>query len=451
MIRIVLLFLLIAGSVWLAVWFADHPGRVEIELLGYAVYTEQVGILILVVVLLSAIVAVIYRFWRSLRRAPGRIVERRGASRRQRGYQALTQGMVAVAAGDSREAKRFARRADSLLNDPPLTMLLSAQAAQLDGDEDAARRYFESMLQDPEMAFLGVRGLLMQAMRSGDKTEALRLAGRAQTLRPNTPWVLKYLLELQVHARQWETADQTLQQSVRQGAVDAATGRRQRAVLAVECSRDAAAEGDASAAAKHARRAHDLDPGLVPATVAFASSLIETSKARRATKVLETAWTQSPHPDLAKAYGALSGEDEDPLARVKRFQRLHSLRPDHPESRYALAEASLTAQLWGEARRLLVPSENERPSVRDLRLLADLEEQEHGDLKAARRWLNDAASAPMDNAWYCGSCGSVAGEWHATCENCGGFATLTWRGPPGQAIDQAEPNTALALAEVPGS
>ena len=50
-------------------------------------------------------------------------------SKRRRGYKALSQGMVAVAAGDAGEAARLARRADGLLNDPPLTLLLSAQAA----------------------------------------------------------------------------------------------------------------------------------------------------------------------------------------------------------------------------------------------------------------------------------------------------------------------------------
>lgn len=449
MIRIILLFVLIAAAVWAAIWLADHPGRVEIEMMGYAIYTEQVGLLIVAVILLTAIVAVLYRAWRSLRRAPRRIVELRGASKRQRGYQALTQGMVAVAAGDSREAKRFAKRADALLNDPPLTMLLSAQAAQLDGDEDAARRYFEAMLDDPEMAFLGVRGLLMQAMRGDRKEDALRLAGRAQALRPNTPWVLKYLLELQVNAGEWDAADGTLQQAIRQGTADADTGRRQRAVLAVASSRDAAAEGDSAQAAKQARRAHDLDPALVPATVAFASSLAQSGKIRRATKLLETAWSRAPHPDLASAYADLAGEDEVPLDRVKRFQHLHSLRPDHAESQLALAEASLAAQLWGEARRHLEQAGSGRRSVRVLRLLADLEEQEHGDLKAARRWLDEAASAPMENGWYCGSCGSVAGEWRADCQGCGAFATLEWRQPPGQQIDRGVP--ALAPPELAAS
>ena len=44
-------------------------------------------------------------------------------------------------------------------------MLLSAQAAQLTGDDAAARRYFSGMLEQPETAFLALRGLLLQAQR----------------------------------------------------------------------------------------------------------------------------------------------------------------------------------------------------------------------------------------------------------------------------------------------
>src|SRR5262249_1991532 len=74
--------------------------------------------------------------------------------------------------GGCGEAKRQAKIANNLLNDPPLTLLLAAQTAQLGGDEDAARRYFTAMLEKPETAFLGLRGLLMQAMKAGDRAEA---------------------------------------------------------------------------------------------------------------------------------------------------------------------------------------------------------------------------------------------------------------------------------------
>ena len=104
---------------------------------GWRIDTSA-AFLLVITAAVAAAAAAAYRMWLALRRAPQTIRDSRRSSRRRRGYESLTQGMVAVAAGDAEEALRQARRAESLLGDPPLTMLLSAQAAQLGGDEAAA-------------------------------------------------------------------------------------------------------------------------------------------------------------------------------------------------------------------------------------------------------------------------------------------------------------------------
>lgn len=160
-----------------AIWFSDRPGNVSIEWQGWLI-EMSVGRFVLATAIILAAALIVIGFLRVIRRAPGRIRESLRTSRRERGYRALTQGMVAVAAGDPDEANRQARRADVLLSEPPLTMLLSAQAAQLNGDEDAASRYFNAMLERPETAFLGVRGLLIQAQKNNDRRGALEYAER---------------------------------------------------------------------------------------------------------------------------------------------------------------------------------------------------------------------------------------------------------------------------------
>lgn len=450
MIRAAFVFVLIGCFVWLAVWFAGNPGYVDIEIAGLQIRT-QAGIFAVGLVVVIIVAAVLYRLWRFVRHVPGGLLDYRRAGRRQRGYQALTQGMVAVAAGDADEAKKFARKADSLLKEPPLTMLLSAQAAQLEGDEDAARRYFEEMLKKPDMAFLGVRGLLMQAVRRDDKREALRLAEQAFQLRPDTPWVLTRLFGLQVGAGKWAEASETNQRAIRAGVVTQDDGRRRKAVLAVALSNAAAASGDSATALKQARAAHDLAPGLVAATVAYMRCLAAGGKMRRAVKLAESAWTFDPHPDLAAAYDDFGGESEPPLERVKRFQRLCSFRPDHPESHYALAEVSLAADLWGEARRHLEAAGGDHPTARHCRLMADLEDKETGNLEVTRHWLDRAVAAPPGEAWYCRECGSVAGAWAPCCSSCGSFDSLKWSLPPGtgalllEAPDRAETDAMVAL------
>lgn len=428
MTRAFFLFAQIALVVLAAWWLTQHPGRIAIDWQGWRI-DMSVGLLVLIVAGLVVLMVIVSRFWGAIRRAPGQFLESRRLSRRQRGYKALTQGMVAVAAGDAQEARRAARRADALLDEPPLTMLLSAQAAQLGGEETAARRYFEAMLDHPDTAFLGVRGLLMQAIKAGDKGEALRLAERAYRLRPETEWVVDQLFELQVESALWSDANETIATAIRRKTLPAADARRRRAAVLVEHSRVAEAEGDLDTALGRAREAHDLDPGLVPATLALARMFKARDRAGRAVRLIEEAWARGPTPELAAAYGALI-EDGDPLARVKRFQRLFSFRPDHRESHIALAEASLAARLWGEARKHLAAAAGNAPTARVCRLMAELEEQENGDMAASRQWLARSTTAMPDEAWVCNGCGAVAGSWSALCGNCNAFGSLAWQPPP---------------------
>ncbi|HEX3412697.1 MAG TPA: heme biosynthesis HemY N-terminal domain-containing protein, partial [Stellaceae bacterium] len=196
MIRGLLGLLVVAGLITAAIFFADHPGRVEIVWQGWQVETST-GVLAAAAVLAGMAIALLFWLVSLILGSPRAFLRHRRERRRRAGYRALTRGMVAVAAGDPQEAQRCARRADALLADPPLTLLLSAQAAQLGGDEMAAKKFFTAMLDRPEMEFLGLRGLLNQALRAGDRGTALRLTERAATLRPDTSWVVESLFGLE--------------------------------------------------------------------------------------------------------------------------------------------------------------------------------------------------------------------------------------------------------------
>ena len=104
-----LVFIIILS--FLASMLADSPGEVSLEWLGYKVDTS-VAILIFVTVLFGIILTFFYNTWINLKKAPNRLFKIRRDWRRERGYKALTQGMVAVAAGDAQEARRLAKKAE---------------------------------------------------------------------------------------------------------------------------------------------------------------------------------------------------------------------------------------------------------------------------------------------------------------------------------------------------
>lgn len=419
------LILLVAVS---AAWLQQHPGTVTVEWLGWRADTS-VAMLAFAIAAVTILGALGYRFWRFLRGLPATLADALRLRRRRKGYEALSAGMIAAAAGDSDAAQKQARRAGALLEDIAATRLLRAEAARMGGDTATARRTYEEMSENPDTALIGLRGLLDQAEAAGDRGEALRLAEKAYRQYPKARGIAERLFRLQLDFGQWAAADRTLAEALRNKVFAASDARRWRAAVLVERSRLAERDGEIEAALSFARDAHQLGPDLVPAAAQQARLLGRQGKTRRAQRLLEKVWPRHPHPEIAAAYGALF-ENEDPLQRVKRYQRLLSFRPDHAEGHVALAEAALEASLWGEARAHLGQAADRALTPRVCRLLADLEEAEHHNIDESRHWLGRAATAEPDPAWVCDSCGSVADAWAARCSNCGGFDTMAWRQPP---------------------
>lgn len=429
MIRVAFVVAVLALVALGAAWFSDNPGLVAIDWGDWRIETSA-GVAVAAAVLLAVTTALLYRLWRWLRTLPRRIRAAQEAERRKQGYRALTRGMVAVAAGDAEESHRLARTAEALLEEPPLTLLLSAQAAQLKGDERAAEKYFHLMVANPELEFLGLRGLLTAALRQGNAPQALEYARRAHRLSPRSAWIQGTLFELQLAANQWKQAEALLSDAAKRGSLPQAAVRRRRAILLLEQAADIESSGDRAAAVPLAERAHSAATDFVPAAVAAARLLAAVNKAKRGQKVLETTWRHTPHPDLAISVLAL-WPDEAPAKRLARTQALAATTPGHIEGAIAIVRAAIDARDYTLARRTLeaigAQGNDAGPEARVCRLWAELEDAEHGPGLAAREWLLRASSATPDPMWVCGSCGQGQPSWRPACPYCGAFDSLEWR------------------------
>ncbi|MEQ9326639.1 MAG: heme biosynthesis HemY N-terminal domain-containing protein, partial [Rhodospirillales bacterium] len=167
LLRSLVFFVTVGVVIAAGLWFADRPGQVELNWLGYRI-DAGMHVIIIGVLLITLLLVVLYRLWWAIMRVAPGVGRIWRESRQRKGYAALTDGLVAVAAGDRDEAAKLAATAESILDNPPLTLLLSAQAAQLAGDNEGARAYFRQMLDRPETAFLGLRGLITYALNEDD-------------------------------------------------------------------------------------------------------------------------------------------------------------------------------------------------------------------------------------------------------------------------------------------
>ncbi|MBO6561480.1 MAG: heme biosynthesis protein HemY [Nisaea sp.] len=428
MFRIFGFFILVGALVFASIQLADNPGRLTVEWLGYRIDT-YFGVALLVLLGALYLLLIAYRLVRGLLGLPGGFLDRRAARRRDDGVNALSLGMAAIAAGDAEEARKQARRAERLLDDPAKTRLLSAQAAALGGDSDAAGRYFDELTESPETKFVGLIGKLRQALDSEDRETALPLARKARNLRPDSAFAARTLFTLETEAEDWDEAQKTLFDAVRRDLIPESEAKRYRVAIDMERARLKEAEGQLGEAADFAQRALKVEPAFAPAVKIVAAA--ETSKGRikKAQKLLEDAWQQAPHPSFAKLYADLWPEDS-PAQRFKHIQKLVGTGTETTTGRVALAEAAVAAELWGEARTALdaVPVPERRAAV--FRLLAYLAQAERGNASEARALLERAGAAAPDPAWTCSDCGATAEVWTVSCGNCGHFASLSWKQPP---------------------
>ncbi len=422
---VIFFFVQLAILVAIGLFLQSHPGAVTLEWLGYRIETSM-GVLAVALAVLVVVAVFVHRLLRTVILTPGRLADWWVYDREKRGYKALSTGLVAAAAGDTDETQRQAKRAGAMLHDAPLARLLSAQAAQMRGEEDSARRYFETMLEESDTAFLGLRGLLMQALRAGDSARALELAEQAHALRPKAPWVLQTLVDLRARAEQWPKVLETVTQAAKVGAYTPAEANHVLAVANTEAARAAVADGDVDAGLRHIRQALKAEPGFAPAAVHLADLHRAAGKPARAADALIKAWTNRPHPSIADQFRNLYA-DNKPAQRAKRLRALAAANPDHPESHLVLAELAIDEENWEEARRELQQVSEDAVGARGYMLLAEVEDRAGTDPAAVRELLDKAAMVGQHVGWQCDHCGTQVGEWASHCPKCGSFATIAWQ------------------------
>lgn len=350
-------------------------------------------------------------------------------NREKRGYQAVSDGLIALAAGEGRLALIKAQRAQKYLDQPELTTLLVAQAAEAVGDGQKATEAYKELLANPDTRFVGIRGLMKQRLAEGDTLTALALAEKAFALKPRHAETQDILLKLQSESSDWTGARQTLKAKQKGGSLPKDVYKRRDAVLALQQAKGVLDESASIEAREAAIAANKLSPDLIPAAAMAARSYILAGDKKNAARVLKKAWEAQPHPDLAAAFAEIEPE-ETASARLKRFAALTGLHPEHAETRLLLAELNIAAESFPAARRALGDLAQSHPTQRTLTIMAAIERGEGSDDAVVRGWLTRALTAPRGPQWCCDNCQAIHAAWAPICSNCSGFDTLSWREPP---------------------
>ncbi len=406
--RAIILIILIAAAAVGAAWWVQHlVGAVSIQM-GATTIQAPLSVAVLGLLLLVVAIYIVFRILATLFGLPGAF--RRGGerSRRRRGDQAVTGTLIALAARDPGDARREAARATRLLGETPQTLLLTAYAGTISGNDEEAEAAFSKLADRKDAAFLGLRGLLRLAIAHEDYPRAAQLAREAEAAHPGAAWLRGERTQLAMRTGAWADALQLTNDDAPKAGFGAAA---------------AEAESDPAVAHKLAKQAWKRDPALPPAAIAYARRLREGGREKAALEVLRKSWALTPHPDLAD-FALVPSVDR--MAALRTGTDLVRGAPEHAESHLLLARLSLAAGLTGEAHRHLDAAAAGGLDQRRAHLLrADIAEAE-GNEPAQRDALRGAAMAAPDPAWRCEACGTPLGGWHPACPVCHTAGRVRW-------------------------
>lgn len=394
MIRILTFIILVVAAAAAVTALANVPGRAVIQF-GNTEFSTYSALLFGLIAAGAFLLVGVTLFFSGLFRLPKALARRNRERRREKGLLALTRGLEAVAAGDAGDAQRHAKVASKQLqSEAGLTRLLTAQAAQLAGDETTAEENFAAMLEAPETEFLGLRGLYLQAMKSGDHKEAREYAERAFRLRPGTEWAYQSVYSLQLERGAWAEAREALLKAQQHGHEAGESARRREAALLTAMAYEAEAADDTDTARRHALEALRKAPSFAPAATLAARLEADAGRRSKGGKILDEAWSTAPHPALAKTMGQLY-EDSTPERRAERLKKMAETNPSADESRLLIAEQENALGDYAAARDRLEPLMTRAPRARSFAAMATAVRGLYG-AEAAQVWLDRAAAAPLD-------------------------------------------------------
>ena len=451
LLKIIVFVVVVAALSWGAGWLLEYDGaglRVtfngqEFSFSAIQMVIALVALMVALWVLLklvSLLIAVL-RFVNGDETAISRYFDR---SRERKGFQALSDGLMALASGEGKLAMSKATKAERYLQKPELTNLLKAQAAEMSGDRAKAEAVYKKLVADESTRFVGVRGIMKQKLADGDTDTALKLAERAFAIKPKHEETQDILLKLQAEHEDWTGARKTLNAKLKHGTLPRDVHKRRDAVLALSEARDVADEDSSISQREAAIEANRLSPELIPAAVMAARGYIEQGKPKYAARVIKKAWDAQPHPDLAASFAEIAPE-ETPAARIKRFQQLFKIKPEHRETRLLKAELHIADEDFPAARRALGDLAESDPDARVLTIMAAIERGEGSDDAVVKGWLARALNAPRGPQWVCDKCSNIQSEWTAVCGNCGALDTLSWKTPPMSEVASATNAAMLPL------
>ncbi|MCD7058316.1 heme biosynthesis protein HemY [Pelagibacterium xiamenense] len=407
-----------------AAWLIALPGTVRIDVGNYRL-EPGIGTAIGALIALMVLTIIAWAIVRRILAAPKTIARHTARRRYDAGVEALSDGLIALQAGELTKARSLARDARSKLPENAAAQLLEARAELALGDLAAAREHYRALISNPKTAIAALAGLHEQAVAQNRPNAALTFARKALVLSPSLDWAGQAVFEDLAAKGAWAEALDMSGSLPAHTRAQRADKKRRQGILQTALA-GTLEETAPDAALEHSLGALKSIPNFPPAALIAARIYINRGDTRRASGILRRVWRATGHPDVATLYAHV----KPGASAVERLKRIRALVEAPGEDRAAamvLARAAIDAYEWALARNTLAPFAANEPTQQICLLMAEIEEGQSGDQGKAREWLARAVNAPRDPTWTAD--GTTSDEWAPVSPVTGRLDAFEWKVP----------------------
>lgn len=331
MIRI-LLFLAIVTCISLGIsWMADEPGQVVIDWSNYHIETSVLALVSAVTVLVFTCM-MLYSLLHILISTPHNWKRTRRAKHQLLGLESISATFAAIATQDTVTAHKKLKQAQKYLPSQPITLMLSAQLARMEGNESKSRLYIEQMLGNEVTEFMALRSLIEKARNNNFIDEAIAHAKKALAIKPGDNWLIATLAGLYAQAGQSQDAVHLLDTSLKKRYINRKFFLRETAHVLFEDAQRLVLAKRMEAAIDLLERTLGTLPDYREASVLLAQVHMMRDDIAKAVKTISSAWKITPHQELRETLTEVLEKYSGNQKILSSVEKIATIHPEHEET-----------------------------------------------------------------------------------------------------------------------
>ena len=421
--RLFLFLFLLVPLTASAIFVMDHPGVVTLLWFGYEVRIALALVLLALLLLLIMVSWTVLIGWQFFSWPKRRRYKRR-FQKMERGLQALSHAVTALAMQDVKSAEKSLKQAMYHLPESALPRLMAAQLAGAQGNTAKSGEHLRHLLGHKETAHYATRKLIDQQIKTGAYDNALRLAIEADNHHPRDPSIFRSLIDLYLRAGRYR---EVLQRTEGWKIGSPLSESERRRLAAISHYFLAQETNEPRTTYRELRHATHFSPDFAPASLALIDHLQKTGKPARALRLVKESWSESPPAALVQKAIALI-RTLPPARQTRLARRITASAKNSAETAYLRAQIAAGLDRHEEAAEIL----RRAISSHDRKILYALMAEISPQLDAANEettWLKRAMDAPAEPHWHCNNCGTSQREWELHCHHCGALDSSIWQQP----------------------